>query len=524
MFLPDPLNIVSDSGYTTHMFTSNDNKTGTERFHPRQEPQYPEELSQKVLVNIFDSCDDFQKRTVEIGGQPDITVSVCWLDGLTSGADISEDVLRPLTQASRFLDTGTEETVMTRILEGAVYSYSVKRRDNCDDTVSDLLNGYCAIVFDAAHAAVTFEVKSDKMRSIEQSSLEKSVKGSKDAFIETLRVNTSLVRKKLRTARLKSTETVIGRKSRTGVSVMYVEGVAEEERIGELLERLDAIDIDGLTAAGNLEQYTAQQPRSLFPQMLHTERPDTFANWLLEGRIGILIDGLPIAFVVPATLPQLMKVSEDRAQHFLVASMLVLLRYAALLIALLLPALYVAVAMYHQEMIPTQMLVSVIDAKQQVPFATATEVLGMLVAFELLQEAGLRLPSPIGDTVSIIGALIVGQSAVEARIVSPIAVIIVAFSGISSYTLPSQDLASAVRVLRVLLVLSAMAAGIFGVMAAVTGLVWHLCTLESYGVAYLSPFVDGGSGGWLWSLLRQPLWKDKYRDPAVAGADLRKQK
>jgi spore germination protein KA len=180
--------------------------------------------------------------------------------------------------------------------------------------------------------------------------------------------------------------------------------------------------------------------------------------------------------------------------------------------------------MYHQEMIPTELLTSVIDAKQKVPFSTAVEVIGMLVAFELLQEAGLRLPNPVGDTVSIIGALIVGQAAVDARIVSPIAVIIVAFSGISSYTLPSQDLASAIRIIRFATVLAAAGAGIFGVTAMLTILIWHLCSIDSYNISYMHPFVDCPPSDWLRPLMRKPLWTEVYRDQKIAGIDLRKQK
>lgn len=494
-------------------------------FHPAQEPKFPQPLTGAALEDIFSDCGDFDLRQVLVGEKPEFPAAVCWIDGLTSGGDLSTDVLRPLTEAARFLDIKDEAGVIRRIMKGAVYSYTVKQRSTCDDVVQDLLNGFCAIVFDKSGVAVTFEVKSAaNVRSISEASLEKTVKGAKDAFVETIRINTSLVRKKLRTEKLKSVETSIGRKSGTAVAVMYVEDVAEQERVDELLTRLESIEIDGLIASGYLEQYIVDQPGSPFPQLLHTERPDTFARYLLQGRIGILVDGLPLAFAAPAQFTQFMKVSEDNAQHFTVSSVLVLLRYAAFLLALYLPAFYVAMAMYHQEMIPTQLLTSAINAKQQVPFPTSIEVTGMLIAFELLQEAGLRLPTPVGDTMSIIGALIVGQSAVEARIISPIAVIIVAFSGIASYTLPSQDMASAIRILRIALVLVAMFAGIFGIMAVTTLLVWHLCSIESYGVCYLSPLADGAKGGWLWSLLKKPLWKDKFRDPAVAGRDLRKQK
>lgn len=513
-------------GHTINMFNLHTKAPGKQPpFHPEETPKYPFPLTSQSIQNIFADCDDFELRDVLAGEKPEFPAAVCWLDGLTSGGDISTDVLRPLTETVRFIDAKTPEDVISRILQGAVYSYSVKCRDNCDDLVQDLLNGSCAILFDAAHTGITFEVKSAaNVRSVSEASLEKTVKGAKDAFIETLRINTSLVRKKLRTAKLKSVEMTIGRKSSTQVSVMYLDGIAEQARVDELLRRLEELEIDGLIAAGFLEQYIVDQPNSPFPQLLHTERPDTFSNYLLQGRIGILVDGLPLGFATPAQFSQFMKVSEDSAQHFTVSSVLILLRYAAFIFALYLPAFYVAIAMYHQEMIPTQLLTSAINAKQQVPFPTSIEVLGMLVAFELLQEAGLRLPTPVGDTVSIIGALIVGQSAVEARIISPIAVIIVAFSGISSYTLPSQDMASAIRILRIALVLVSMFAGIFGLMAATAFLVWHLCSIESYGVCYMAPLVDGGKGGWLWSMLKQPMWKDKYRDPAVAGQDLRKQK
>ncbi len=494
-------------------------------FHPEEEPKFSLPLAAETLENIFTDCDDFNVRRVLAGERPEFPAAVCWLDGLTSGGDISTDVLRPLTETARFVGIKTEAGVIDRILRGAVYSYTVQKRETCDDVVQDLLNGFCAIVFACSGVAITFEVKSAaNVRSISEASLEKTVKGAKDAFIETMRINTSLVRKKLRTEKLKSVEITIGRKSGTAVSVMYVEDVAEQSRVDDLLNRLEAIEIDGLLASGYLEQYIVDQPSSPFPQLLHTERPDTFARYLLQGRIGILVDGLPLGFAVPAQFTQFMKVSEDNAQHFTVSSVLVLLRYMAFLVALFLPAFYVAIAMYHQEMIPTQLLNSAINAKQQVPFPTSIEVLAMLVAFELLQEAGLRLPTPVGDTVSIIGALIVGQSAVEAKFLSPIAVIIVAFSGIASYTLPSQDMASAIRIMRIVLVLTAMFAGIFGIMAVTTLMIWHMCSIESYGVCYMSPLADGAKGGWLWSMLKKPLWKDKFRDPTLAGKDLRKQK
>jgi spore germination protein KA len=290
------------------------------------------------------------------------------------------------------------------------------------------------------------------------------------------------------------------------------------------MSRLEAVDVDGLEASGYIEGYIVDAPRSPLPQVLHTERPDRFASQLLNGRVGLLVDGLSFGFLVPASLPEFMRVSQDRTNNYLVAGALSVLRWLALFLSLTLPAFYTAVAMYHQEMIPTKLLLSVVQAKQDVPFSVAVEVVSMLVSFGLLQEADLRLPDPVGDTVSIIGALIVGQSAVSAKIVSPIAVIIVALAGICTYTLPSQDVASAVRLGRLGLVLCSVAAGLFGLAAGLCLMVWYLCGIESYGVNYLSPVSSGQAGGLFRALLRVPIADDKLRDPDLRTPDRRRQK
>ena len=210
--------------------------------------------------------------------------------------------------------------------------------------------------------------------------------------------------------------------------------------------------------------------------------------------------------------------------HFTVSTALTLLRYLALLLSVLLPAVYVAVSMYHQEMIPSKLLQSIIDAKQNVPFSTALEIIALILAFGFLQEAGLRLPNPIGDTVSIIGALIVGQSAVEAQLVSPIAIIVVAVSGIAGYTLPSQDLGSALRLLRFALLLSAIAAGLYGVGLLSCLVLLHLASMDSFGYNYTAPLSDGYRGALLRLLVRLPKRLNKYRDPLLKGYDRRRQK
>ena len=481
----------------------------------------PTEASVKAL---FSDCEDFALRPVWPGSRRISGVCVCWIDGLVSGKDVSENVLRPLTDASRLAGAESAEACIELLLRGGVWSYTAERRATLDQTAQDLLRGCCAVIFDNAKSAVTFEVRSDVTRAVSEPSVEKTVKGAKDAFVETLRANTSLIRRRLRTPALKLRQSVVGRKSGTDVAILFIDGVADPETVAALETRMDAVDIDGLTAAGNLEQYITDRPGSLFPQLLHTERPDKFAAELLAGRVGIVVDGLPVGFLLPATLPSFLRVAEDRAQQWFVASTLTLLRWVSLLISLLFPAFFTAVSMYHQEMIPTALLLSMIEAKQRVPFSVAFEILSMLLAFELLMEAGVRLPDPVGDTVSIIGALIVGQSAVEARVVSPISVIVVAAAAISGFTQPSRDLGAALRLLRIGMVILAVILGLYGIMLGLALLIWYLSGIESFGVPYLAPMAEGGFRETLKALIRLPLPMDKYRERALRTPDKRNQK
>ena len=492
-------------------------------FHPRPETGDPAPVCADSLRRAFADCGDFTLRPVWPGGVRREGVSVCWLDGLVSGEAVSRDVLQPLTDAAR-LPGGGEREWLEALLRGAVWSCTATYCGDMDALLARLLAGCCAVVFDALGAAAAFETRSADGRAVGPPTVEKSVKGGKDAFVETLRTNTALVRRRVRASALKLVQTTVGRKSATAVGVMYLDGVAAPETVAALRRRLDAIDIDGLTAADNLEAYLTERPNAPFPQLIHTERPDKFAAELLSGRVGLLVDGLPLGFLLPATLPHFMKVAEDKAHHFLVASALTLLRWLSMLLSMLFPALLVAVSMFHQEMIPTKLLLSMIAAKQEVPFSSAVEVLAMLVAFELLMEAGIRLPDPVGDTVSIIGALIVGQSAVEARIVSPIAVIVVATSAICGFTQPSRDMGAALRLVRFGMVFLSTFFGLFGIAAGLSLVVWYLCTLESFGVPYLSPLTEGGAREVLRALLRPPLPRVKTREAALRTPDRRCQK
>lgn len=492
--------------------------------HPRPAVTYPEPISTTALEGIFANCADFERRDILLGGDSELRATLYYIDGLISGSDISELILRPLTEPERLGNPSGYSTCIENLMLGAVYSCTARERSALDELVSDLTHGYAAVVFDTEARAVSFEAKTSVYRSVTEPQTEQSINGAKDSFIENIRVNTSLVRRKLYTPALKVTQTVVGRKSQTSVAMMYIDGVANPAYYEELQRRIDAIDIDGLISYANLSEYIIDHPTSPFPQLVVTERPDKFATDLLDGRVGLLVDGLPVGFLVPATFNKYMKVPEDNSYHYVTASMMSLMRYIGIVMTVLMPGLYIAISMYHQEMLPAKLLMSVIESKQNVPFSTFFEIFGMLIAFELLQEAGVRLPSPVGQAVSIIGALVVGQSAVEARIVSPIAVIVVAFAGIAGYTTPNPQLASTLRVMRVTVAFAAVFAGMFGIMSAFALIIWHMASLESFSVSYLSPVSDGEPFALLKALMRPPVKTAKWRNPALHTPDKRTQK
>ena len=460
-------------------------------------------LSLAGLESLFSGCGDFTIRKIDFGLEEDLTLPVCWLDGAVSGETVGQEILRPLTDLLR---AGRERTVsssFSRILAGGVYRCSVQERRELSQAAEDLCRGCCLVLFEELGCALSFESKTSQRRAVAEPTLEKSLKGGKDSFTETLRVNTALVRQRLATPSLKLAESTLGQRSHTQVAMLYLEGAVREETVRELASRLDRLQVDTLLSLGPLEEGIVDAPYSPFPQLLHTERPDRFAMLLCQGKIGLLVDGLPVGLLLPVTLSGFFRVTGDSSMHPAVSTLLTALRFLAAGIAALLPAFFTAVALYHQESIPTRLLISIIQAEQDLPFSTALEVFGMLIAFSLLQEAGLRMPNPIGDTVSIIGALIVGQAAVEAKLVSPLAIIVVAVSGIACYTLPSQDLGFALRLCRLALLLGAVFAGLFGVGAVACLILLHLAELESFGAPYAAPLATGRRGALSRLLLRR---------------------
>ncbi|GAE34389.1 spore germination protein GerKA [Halalkalibacter akibai JCM 9157] len=340
---------------------------------------------------------------------------------------------------------------------------------------------------------------------------ESAIRGPREGFIENLRVNTSLIRRKIKSTDLKIISRQVGEQTKTSVDVIYIDGIADPKVLEELKTRLDRIKIDGIFETGYIEELIEDHPWSIFPQVQVTERPDSVAANLLEGRIAVLVDGTPFVMILPATFWQQFQASEDYYDRFYIAIFLRAIRLVFLGIALLLPALYVAVTTYHQEMIPTNLLLSIAASREAIPFPAVVEALIMEISFEALREAGVRLPKTIGQAVSILGALVIGSAAVEAGIVSAPMVIIVSLTGIASFTIPKFSLAISVRLLRFPLIILGSVFGMFGLVIGMVFILTHLCKLRSFGVPYFEPIGPMHFSELKDVFVRMPIWMQNKR-------------
>ena len=492
--------------------------------HPRQEPRIPLPLTVENLRTVFHDCADYAERQVALAGDAGRSVTLCYLNGMVKMERASDYLLRPMAQDEALAACPDLKAARAHMAAGALYNLGVNQRETMDQAAADLVVGCCLLFFPGQPGALSFFTGTEEKRAVSPPAGETVIKGARDAFVESLRTNTSLVRRHLKAPELRIKEQTVGRQSLTLVDVLYVEGIANPDTVGQVERRLERIDIDAVLATGNIEEYLVDETATAFPLVQYTERPDKLCAGLAEGRVAILIDGLPLGYLAPGTIDSFLRAGQDKSNSWLLASVLTLLRYCCMLITLFLPAFYIAVVTFHQEMIPTQLALSIIAAKRDVPFVTVFEVLIMLLAFEILQEAGLRLPQSIGQTVSIIGGLVVGQAAVEAKIVSPAVLIAVAIAGIAGYTMPSQELAGALRIWRFVLAVLASIAGVFGMVMGGAALVYHLSEIESFGVPYLAPFAGGaGARAALHAIVREPLPRTKLRPAVLRGRNRRRQ-
>lgn len=471
------------------------------------------ETNLNKLQETLGQSDDFIIREFSYEGNRQQKAALIFFDGLISNEVIDERILKTLMYSIQHSTQSifSPQEAAKHFKQAVLPIGDVKESNEWRELVKHILVGDAILVIDGCTEALILSAKGYEKRSIQEPMTESVVRGPRDSFTENLRTNTVLIRRRLRDPDLRIKTMTIGTRSHTDIAIVYLEGVADENIVQEVEERIKEIEIDGVISTGYIEQFIEDSHWSPFPLIQNTERPDKATANLLEGKVVIIADGSPFALIAPAVLTQFYQSPEDYYERFLISSLIRLLRVLAMSISLLLPSLYIAFSSFHPEMIPSKLVIAMAAGRATVPFPSAVEALVMELSIEILREASVRLPGPIGPTVGIVGALVIGEAAVQAGIVSPIMVIVVALTTIGSFAAPSYNAAIALRMLRFPLMLLAAVLGLYGIMLFIILIVIHLCSLKSFGVPYLAPLTPSNLAGIGDTFLRAPLYRMKNR-------------
>ncbi|REE85148.1 spore germination protein [Paenibacillus taihuensis] len=433
--------------------------------------------------------------------------ALIYLDSLSDKVAVNHDVLRPLMH----------ETSADPQIENLVTVGRIKSETGLGQIVKDILQGASALFIANKGAAYIIDTHGWPQRAIEDPQLEASLKGAHQGFVETSSQNIALIRRYIPDRELKMIELEVGARGLTTVSILYLADVAKPEVLQELVDRIKQIDIDALLSSGELEEYIEDNPYSPFPQFSTTERPDSVASQILQGRLAIVVDKSPGVLIGPANFAMFFQSIDDYSIRWQVSSFIRLLRFGAFFLTIFLPSFYIAVISYNFEVIPLKLLLSVGESRQGVPFPPIVEALIMELTLEMLKEAGIRLPAPIGQTVGIVGAIVIGQATVQAGVVSNIMVIVVSLTALSSFIIPNNDMSAAIRLIRFPMMLAAFVYGLLGVGIGMLIVLGHLISLESLGTPYFSPFGPLRFADLKDSIIRLPMWKMVKR-PLSSGA------
>lgn len=424
-----------------------------------------------------------------------IRMALVYVDGMTDSNKISNDVLGTLMKPSFGLGEQVRQTLQNArqgelprlIAEEVLPLGNVEEISSLERLMSLMFNGSCIILMDGETIGLAADTPGGEKRKVEEPTSQTVIRGPKEGFTETLKTNVSLVRRRIKSPNLVTKIMPIGRVTQTEVAIVYIEGIAKDGIVQEVIKRLSDIDTDSILEGGYIEEYIQDSTFSLFPTIINTERPDTCVAGLLEGKVSILVDGSPFVLLAPVTFARYFQSSEDYYQRFDISSFLRIIRFISFFLSLLLPALYISITTFHQEMLPTPLLISLASQREGVPFPAFIEAVVMELTFEVLREAGVRMPRAIGPAISIVGALVLGQAAVQAGLVSAAMVIVVSFTAISNFVVPYISMSIAARLIRFIMMLVAATFGLFGVMSGLMFLLIHLCGLRSFGIPYLDP-------------------------------------
>ncbi len=435
---------------------------------------------------------------------------IIYIDGMVDQKVINHSILAPLmlknmansstettppnntdntsSQSNEQKNASDEENgLVDFIYNNLIPQNDVKKTNNFKEVFSSINMGNCMLFVDTLDTAFDLDVKNFKQRSIDTPNNEIVIRGSQECFVENIRTNTSILRRLVNSEKLTLENLSVGNLTQTNVTIGYINGITNKKIISEIRFRISNLDIDYLTSSGQLEQLIQDNPSSIFPQILATERPDKVVNYLLDGRVCVLVNGSPYVLVLPVTFVDFLSSPEDLNLKFQYANLSKIVRLISIFFAILLPGIYIAITNYHQDLLPTELLFTISASRESVPFPTVVEILLMEISFDLIREAGLRVPTSLGTTIGIVGALILGEAAVSASLVSPILIIIVAITGICSFSIPDLSLNFSFRICRFVYILLGYLAGFLGIGVGIFVQLAIMCNLKSFGVSYLNP-------------------------------------
>ncbi len=449
------------------------------------------EESEKSIRKAFAGCDDLKFRQMNIGINQEISCFICYIE-----VNVGNDMLNAFGRLITYLQSIPEAEVHKALEENTYGLSDAKPYQYMEEAIRGILIGDAVVFVQGFAGALKIPDKGYPKMGVSESDEEKVVRGSNESFTESEKANTALIRKRIRNTGLKVKEFQVGVRSFTNVAIVYIEDLADPELVKETNRRLTEYDIDGVMDSGVMEQLAEEKWYSPFPQFQTTRRPDRAAMSVLEGKVVVLVDNSPVALLLPADVNSFLKTTDDYYNRFYMATFARLIRYASAFFALALPGLYLAVTNFHTQILPTPLLLSFWEARIGVPFPAVLEVILMELSFELLREAGVRLPGSMGNAIGIVGGLIIGQSAVEANLVSPIVVIVVAFTALCSFTIPNEEFAFSFRILKFLLIGLAAWLGFFGFLIGLFLVLIHMASLKSFNTPYLTPYVGAQLNGY----------------------------
>lgn len=435
------------------------------------------------MEELFHVCDDIKKKQMNLGRDRDVA---CYLTFIEVAVDMGNSALLELLKYFRGL---SRREIYEALEQNALGVSDATYFETIEEAGDGLLTGEAILFVDGFDKAVKIPDDGYPNMGISETDSEKVVRGSNEGFSNSVKQNAALIRRRIRSPKVKVKQLKEGIRSNTNIYLVYMEDLVYPGVLKEIERRMDGFEIDGVPDSGIIEQLAEEKWYSPFPQFQTTQRPDRAAMSVLEGRVILISDNSPVALMLPTDYNSFIRTSDDYYSRWEIASFARLLRYVASFFAMTLPGLYLAVTNFHTQILPTTLLLSFADARAGVPFPAVIEVLIMELSFELLREAGVRLPGVMGNTIGIVGGLIIGQAAVEANLVSPIVVIVISFTALCSFAIPNEEFATAFRLLKFFFIGISAWLGFFGMLSGLLAVLIHLANLKSFGIPYLMPFV-----------------------------------